>query len=113
MGITVRGLHLRVIRAKGWASEWPCVSCKKTNTKKWCMDWSRIHGRSGRDIEDYEPMCRKCHMLYDRSTLKADDVIQIRELIADGHPQTQIAYIFNVSQMTIRRINTGQTWSHI
>lgn len=77
------------------------------------MDWSRIHGRSGRDIEDYEPMCRKCHMLYDRSTLIASDVIEIRRMIARGMPQIDIAHAFHVSQMTISRINTGQTWSHI
>lgn len=107
------GMHRRVINARGNASEHLCESCGLEANGKWSMDWSQIHGTSGLDIYDYRALCRKCHMLYDKSSLVVEQVLEIRSLLLQGIAQHKIADLYNVSQMTISRINTGRTWCHI
>lgn len=59
-------LHQRVYRARGKAREHPCVDCEGPAT-----EWSRIHGRDGKDVKDYEPRCKKDHHAYDRANWEA------------------------------------------
>jgi hypothetical protein len=55
-------LHQRVQRLRGKATEHLCVDCDGP-----AVDWSRIHGRDGKRIDDYAPRCKKCHHKYDRT----------------------------------------------
>ena len=45
--------------------------------------------------------------------LTESEVLQIRGCLALGLPQRKIAAMFDVSQITISRISTGQRWKHI
>lgn len=45
--------------------------------------------------------------------LSDGDVVKIRNLLADGATQLQVAQMFGVSQSCIGRINTGESWRHI
>ncbi len=47
------------------------------------------------------------------SKLKADDVLQIKTMLAKGIAQNVIAQLFCVSQMQITRIKRGENWAHI
>ncbi len=45
--------------------------------------------------------------------LTTKDVKKIRQMLADGKPQIDIAKRFSVGQASISRIKTGETWGHI
>lgn len=55
-----RAMHARIVQRRGKARERDCTDCEK----KAC-DWSQIHGTAGKDVMDYEPRCRRCHLKYD------------------------------------------------
>lgn len=55
------GLHRRVRRALGSASEYECVECGGP-----ALHWSQIHGTDGTALEHYRPMCQPCHFAYDQ-----------------------------------------------
>jgi len=54
-------LHKWVRRHKGPASAQLCVECGNP-----AEEWANISGEYHRDLEDYQPMCRKCHRRRDR-----------------------------------------------
>jgi hypothetical protein len=54
--------HERPFKAYGKASLYLCVDCDKR-----AQDWSRIHGTTGEDADDYDPRCKKCHHSYDKA----------------------------------------------
>jgi len=35
-------------------------------TDKRAYDWARLRDRDGKDVMDYIPLCRRCHVYYDR-----------------------------------------------
>ena len=51
----------RVRSRYGKASKYRCSHCPAR-----ALDWSWIHGTDREDIESYMPLCRSCHMYYDR-----------------------------------------------
>lgn len=54
--------HKRVRRARGKASAQQCVRCPAQ-----AYDWAQVHTEDGTDIwADYVPLCRSCHIRYDR-----------------------------------------------
>jgi predicted Holliday junction resolvase-like endonuclease len=55
-----RAKHGRVRRAYGKASEYECENCEKQ-----ASDWAMLHDTNGEDIDDFIPLCRSCHCLYD------------------------------------------------
>jgi hypothetical protein len=58
---SVLALHKRIHRQHGPAKNYDCVDCGNS-----ALGWSLITGREYSDnIEDYEPHCRKCHVIYD------------------------------------------------
>lgn len=67
---TYDGVHARIARARGKASEHTC-SCG-AQAKDWAYDHSdpnELTGRGGPyslDIMRYDPMCQSCHQLLDR-----------------------------------------------
>ena len=57
-------LHYRVRNARGKATGHQCVRCPRP-----ARDWAQVHTEDGTDIwADYVPMCRSCHMAYDRDS---------------------------------------------
>jgi hypothetical protein len=54
--------HQAVRRARGRASDHLCEHCGGV-----AIDWARKEGSSGSDpLNDYMPLCRGCHIRYDR-----------------------------------------------
>lgn len=55
-------LHWRIRVARGPASEYDCEHCPEQ-----AHDWAWLHDRDGQDVNDFIPLCRKCHVAYDQS----------------------------------------------
>lgn len=53
--------HKRTVKARGRAAAHKCIRCGKQ-----AEDWAQVHGTSGEEPEDYQPMCTACHIRYDR-----------------------------------------------
>jgi hypothetical protein len=53
---------------------------------------------------------RRSHARRRLVRLRALDAARIRELLAEGVPQKEIARRFSVSQSTVSHIKTGKTW---
>lgn len=53
--------HKWLVRQVGSASLHKCKYCIKQ-----AKDWANISHKYKRDIKDYFPLCRKCHIAYDR-----------------------------------------------
>lgn len=113
MTLTYSGAHKRNIRLMGHPRNYDCVDCgNKAST------WSQKLGTSGQNLIDYEPRCRPCHYQYDHSNklstdrrkLVADDVIEIRKMLASGHNQREVAEVFGVSKSLISHIHNRTAW---
>jgi hypothetical protein len=53
--------HMRVRTARGEAIYQACVSCDEQ-----AQEWAQVHGTDGSNPhEHFQPMCRKCHWIYD------------------------------------------------
>ena len=59
--VVYRSLHNRVDKARGTPRK--CESCGTTKSKMY--DWANLTGQYT-DVNDYQRMCRKCHMKYDK-----------------------------------------------
>lgn len=57
--------HRRLKKARGRAKEYGCISCPKQ-----AFDWAQKHGTDGESPEDYDPMCRSCHLKRDADCRK-------------------------------------------
>lgn len=55
-------MHERVRITRGPASNYTCEDCDDE-----ARDWAQLHDTSGTDESDYVPLCRSCHLGYDRS----------------------------------------------
>lgn len=53
-------MHKWVVRELGKASEYFCIDCTTQ-----ARDWSNIDHLYKRNLEDYFPRCRSCHIKYD------------------------------------------------
>lgn len=61
------GLHNRVRKARGPASNYACVDCEKR-----AQHWATLHGTDGTDVmAHYQPMCVPCHFAYDQVAAQA------------------------------------------
>ncbi len=58
--ITRRTLHKWIVKKKGKASTYKCAYCSKNG-----KDWSSKNHKYKRDINEFIPLCRSCHELYD------------------------------------------------
>lgn len=52
--------HGKLKRARGKASDYKCIDCENK-----AQDWSQRHDTSGDNIDEYDPRCRSCHLIYD------------------------------------------------
>lgn len=55
------GGHRRVRTHRGPAKYKLCIKCGIQ-----AHDWALIHGKSWEDINNYQPMCHRCHFIYDK-----------------------------------------------
>lgn len=74
--VTYEGAHIRVRVARGDASGYACIDCGG-HARQWALTGRRRHADAkGRpystDIDDYSPMCIRCHRWHDRTHLIAD-----------------------------------------
>lgn len=53
--------HARIKSERGKASEHKCEHCKVKQAEQ----WAHIHDTDQLDINNYKPLCRKCHYWYD------------------------------------------------
>lgn len=75
---SVLTLHRRIHRKHGAASLRKCVDCGSK-----ARDWSLKAGHSySDDIEDYEPRCRRCHVLHDDKLNNRSEKVSIGLKIA-------------------------------
>jgi len=58
--ISVHALHTWIRRHYGRPSEHQCTLCEEQ-----AHDWANINHEYKRDIDDFLPMCRKCHTKHD------------------------------------------------
>jgi hypothetical protein len=88
--------HVRVRTARGKAAELSCVECDGP-----AFEWSLIHNADPFEIQNYRPMCVRCHRIYDRgdkykgtsqrikpSASKGD--LSLSEMHGEKHPAAKL-----------------------
>lgn len=82
--IGYKGLHIWIEKQHGKAKEHICSMCsgKSGSTR---MEWANITGIYNRDLKNWKPLCRKCHVKYDVENLgmKIGRPKQDRQLLTD------------------------------
>jgi hypothetical protein len=58
--------HWRVREQRGPAKFRKCVHCAENGTGKAAYDWAHVHGTDPEEVMNYVPLCRSCHIRYDR-----------------------------------------------
>lgn len=58
---TYSSIHSWIRDKKGKAGNYKCVHCDKQ-----ARDWANIDHIYSRDLDDYIPLCRKCHIKFDK-----------------------------------------------
>ncbi len=106
-----------------------CEKCKERPP----YDLANKSGNYKRDLDDWEWLCRKCHMESDgrlekfikikrkppigeingMSKLKEMDIKKIHELYLKGISQVKIGQIYKVSQSNISWIIKGKGWKYL
>lgn len=81
---TLGAVHQRLKRAFGPAKDYLCNDCDGP-----AKEWSRIHGRDGLDLDDYEPRCGKCHAKYDYEIVHSPEVAAKRKRARDGYRHSE------------------------
>jgi ribosomal protein L31 len=61
-GATYSSIHDWIREKKGKARNYKCVHCNKQ-----ARDWANIDHTLSRDLDDYIPLCRKCHIKFDNN----------------------------------------------
>jgi hypothetical protein len=108
--------HIRVKKARGPASDYPCVDCGGL-----AEDWSTTDAESDDVRVRFQPRCRKCHRCYDgavgegnpRAKLTAERVRQLRARRADGLTYRQLASEFGISDVSVHAAVNRRTWAHV
>jgi hypothetical protein len=72
-GVGYRGLHYWLRRIKGQPLK--CLHCGYVHQKTRDMDWANIDHQYLRNSNDYIPLCKSCHKIYD---LKSNPVPILR-----------------------------------
>lgn len=97
--ISYRGMHSRVVRSRGKASEHPCSACT-CPAEQWSYDETDPaplvgvqNGSTVRwsaDVERYRPMCRSCHKRADNGVRKAEGRWNPRTAIGTANPRAKL-----------------------
>ena len=110
---------MRAERGPAWKQI--CGHCGKP-----AADWATIHGQSGERADDYMPLCRSCHHLYDGRTVNSptgeahpaaklteSSVREIRTRAAALERGADLARAYGVSQNTISNVVGRRNWKHV
>lgn len=62
-------LHAWVYRQLGEARNWDCVYCGSEDN----AEWANVSREYKRELDDWIPLCRKCHFRYDKQHLRKRD----------------------------------------
>jgi hypothetical protein len=109
-------VHRHVRETYGDAIEYGCIQCGEQ-----AVEWAWQHGEDPNLITSYEPMCFKCHDLYDgpqvgvkhsQARLTEEDVREIRNLWP-RFTQKDIAYIYGMSVTHVNSIINRKKWRHV
>lgn len=77
---SVLALHKRIHKKYGKASERDCVDCGKQ-----ALDWSLNGSVYTDNIEDYSPRCRRCHLKYDMTQERRNNLsVALKKAYAEG-----------------------------
>ena len=95
MELCVDGVH---VNRKGTCKAGVCAMWRIDDQPKFCS--SRCWG-----------MANKNNAF--NAKLTADQVVEIRKLLAQGTPLAKIADLFPVTVSEISHINTGRAWGHL
>jgi hypothetical protein len=113
--------HVRAVRGPAWKQT--CGHCGKP-----AADWATIHGHSGEQPDDYMPLCRSCHHIYDgrvvnfppmvgeacpAAKLTEESVRAIRARAAAGESHSRLAGEYDVSPATISNVVSRRNWKHV
>ncbi len=98
------GRHGRVYQARGPATT--CINgCSHTH-----YEWAHRHGTDQLDVNNYDPMCKRCHVHYDSAmTLERAEEIRAR-YAAGGVSQRKLASEFGISQSSVSLILNRRIW---
>lgn len=91
--------HRRVEKIRGKAYEHLCSNCCDMGA-----DWALRHGRDPRDPASYDPLCRRCHTIYDgigyrNTTMSCEDIADVRARLAWGEPISQLAAKYKINYL--------------
>ena len=64
MVMTYSSVHFWIKKIAGKANH--CINCNLSKENA-TYDWSNISGKYKREKEDWQQLCRKCHILYDNT----------------------------------------------
>lgn len=96
-----------------------CTRCGTTDAGKH-YEWSNISGEYRRDLDDWQRLCKSCHIVYDGSPRGEEHShAKLTELEAQGalalwnvgFSSARIANIFGVHRSSIKDIIEGRTWA--
>ena|SRR3990167_1718176 len=71
-----RALHNWVERQSGFARDKSCLLCKSIKR----VDWANISHEYKKEILDWAPLCRKCHIWYDKNWLDKPEFQPLKKL---------------------------------
>lgn len=78
-------MHQRNVRARGKAKLYKCAHCAEKGVDKQALDWAKLRDRDGKDVMDYIPLCRRCHIFYDQPA----GPVPPRKVAGPGKPRPQ------------------------
>jgi hypothetical protein len=76
----VMARHDRVRYERGRADLYDCVSCQEVQAR----DWAQVHGGDPLDVFAYQPMCRRCHILYDNPGRTMSAIMRAKRMGGDA-----------------------------
>jgi hypothetical protein len=114
--------HRCVRAARGPAWQQTCEHCGKQ-----ARDWATIHGCTGESPDDFMPLCKSCHQIYDgvrlpvisrgeacASAKLTEEIVRlIRIRHAAGESARVMAGDYGVIPDSIRNVVNFRTWRHV
>lgn len=86
-------------------------------------DWALRENGDMNNVNDFDAMCRSCHMVYDKTKqgiknqfakINDNDVREIRAMYRTGKwLQREIGDIFGIKQSEVSTIINHKTWRHV
>ncbi len=104
--------HYNVQQERGKASTYLCEGGCQGRAR----DWAYVHGTDPKNVNNYVPLCRSCHKLYDGGSSKRftdDQIREMRRLHSEGWGTTGIAARFHVTPTQAHRVTSRQIYKGV